>query len=399
MKWHAHNIEQMVGGLLAGCAVIWSFAHILRHLRWNRTKLWRCTARILVVVPIYALSAWGCLMLEDSERGWAELFTLTREGYEAVAIVSFLQFMLTFLKGPKQLAMALIEKGQAPFQHPWPLRLVLQEYRPGPHFVASVVIGIMQYIPTMFIIFLLNLSIWRFGEMDCCKHWLHRLALAPKLAKAASCAFAMYNLWVFYHVTHMHLEHTRPMLKFLGIKGIVFFTFWQELAIAFMVKLQIVPNYHGSRDKHLWSQHQIADGIKNMLLCIEMLAFSELHRRAYPYDEFESHGGYEIVRSPKGDNTEIKTFGVKSEALDREDLPSVTCRAFRIPHPFDLIELWSEVVELRFGCWRPGRGCGQLSVPPAVEAGEHGGEENGEAEGTDPMPPPHRGQGLELQPL
>mmetsp|Transcript_24918 Transcript_24918/g.48541 ORF Transcript_24918/g.48541 Transcript_24918/m.48541 type:complete len:458 (+) Transcript_24918:111-1484(+) len=377
----AHNFEQIAGGVVAGIAVLWSSAHILRHLRWNKTKLWRCTARILVVVPIYALSAWGCLMLEDSERGWAELFTLTREGYEAVAIVSFMQFMLTFLKGPKHLAKLLVERGQAPFRHPWPLRLVLRPYQPGPHFVAAVVVGIMQYIPTMFIIFMINLSIWKFGEMDCCR-LLHRMALLPKIAKAASCAFAMYNLVLFYHQTHTHLEHIRPVLKFMGIKGIVFFTFWQELVIALLVRLQVVPN----PKTHLhneWTQAEIADGIKNMLLCIEMMGFAELHRRAYPYDEFELPGsclGMQSLSMPQEHCTEKQpgpsVLG-KVSVLDLAAAPagfisgiqqrvlgwivaiqwrltgpepataSAAIRAVRIPQLFDLIELWSEVAELR----------------------------------------------------
>jgi len=382
-----------------------------------------CTARILVVVPIYALSAWGCLMLEDSERGWAELFTLTREGYEAIAIVSFMQFMLTFLKGPKHLARVLVESGQEPFRHPWPLRLVLRPYQPGPHFVAAVVVGIMQYIPTMFIIFLLNLSIWRFGETDCCR-WLHRVALVPKLAKAASCAFAMYNLVLFYHQTHTHLEHIRPVLKFMGIKGIVFFTFWQELVIAVLLRLQVVPN----PKTHLhneWTQAEIADGIKNMLLCIEMVGFSELHRRAYPYDEFDRPGDYGCTgqqqelqqqqqqmkqplpgngvsgctvgscnsvmpqelcteRQPgatvlgKGSARDLATSpvsfisGVQQRVLGwcmvvqwrltghEPTIASAAIRAVRIPQLFDLIELWSEVAELR----SEGQGSPSQAAPP-----------------------------------
>lgn len=346
-----------------------------------------------MVVPIYALSAWGCLMLEDSERGWAELFTLTREGYEAIAIVSFMQFMLTFLKGPKQLAKNLVERGQEPFRHPWPLRLILRPYQPGPHFVAAVVVGIMQYIPTMFIIFMLNLSIWRFGEMDCCR-MLHRIALLPKLAKAASCAFAMYNLVLFYHQTHTHLEHIRPVLKFMGIKGIVFFTFWQELVIALLVRLQVVPN----PKTHLhneWTQAEIADGIKNMLLCIEMLGFSELHRRAYPYDEFERPGSCESMQSwstpqelssekhpghsvlGKGSVLDLATApgGFMSGKLQRvlgwcvaahlrltgpePATASAAIRAVRIPQLFDLIELWSEVAELR----SEGQGTPPMTAP------------------------------------
>jgi len=250
----------------------------------------------------------------------------------------------------------------------------------------------MQYIPTMFIIFMLNLSIWKFGEVDCCRS-LHRLALLPKLAKALSCAFAMYNLVLFYHQTHTHLEHIRPVLKFMGIKGIVFFTFWQELVIALLVRLQVVPN----PKTHLhneWTQAEIADGIKNLLLCVEMLGFSELHRRAYPYDEFERPGSTENLQTwstPQefcAEKQSGPTVMGKVSVLDLTTAPagfisgmqqrmlawfmaawrltgpepaaaSAATRAVRIPQLFDLIQLWSEVAELR------SEGKGSLPLTPS----------------------------------
>lgn len=336
MIWRAHSSEQVAAGALTFCAVLLSTVHIFMHLRWNRTKLWRCTCRILAIVPIYSLDAWGCLMLEANDFGWAELLTLLREVYESMAIVSFMQFILTFLHGPKHLAQELEKKHPEPFQHPIVLRWFLPKYRPGAHFVACVVLGILQYIPVMLLIFVVNFGFWILSEQDVQLEWLMRLTLIPKLLKAGSCALAMYHLALFYHKVHDELGTIRPVLKFMGIKGIVFFTFWQELFIAIFVKVNVIPPSERNKQDHLWGQMQIADGIKNLLLCGEMLVFAELHRRAYPYNP------YEELEEEHGHQGQL----LRSSSLDRLGTPRVDHRMSRIHSPTDLLDLYKEVMDL-----------------------------------------------------
>jgi len=317
-------------------AVLISCIQIFMHLRCNKTKLWMCTCRILAIVPIYSLNAWGCLMLEGNDFRLAELLTFMREVYESLAIVSFMQFMLTFLSGPKRLAEELAKK-EEPFQHPLPMRWLLPKYRPGPHFVSCIVLGVLQYIPVMFAIFVTNAVFWILSKEDLDSIWLQRLTLIPKLLKAGSCAVAMYHLALFYSMVREQLKEIRPILKFLGIKGIVFFTFWQELVITILVRCDVIPHQDKINEEELWGQIEIADGIKNFLLCGEMFFFAELHRRAYPFDPYEEltaeKGPHMLLRSPSLDVT--------------TDTPRASRRAYRIPFLNDLIDLHREVVHLR----------------------------------------------------
>jgi hypothetical protein len=51
------------------------------------------------------------------------------------------------------------------------------------------------------------------------------------LAMNISVALAFYGLLKFYHGTEKDLEWCDPWPKFLCIKGVVFMTFWQGIAI------------------------------------------------------------------------------------------------------------------------------------------------------------------------
>lgn len=50
-----------------------------------------------------------------------------------------------------------------------------------------------------------------------------------------SVSLALYSLVVFYHVFAKELEPHKPLAKFMFIKGIVFFCFWQVIKCATMV--------------------------------------------------------------------------------------------------------------------------------------------------------------------
>jgi Organic solute transporter Ostalpha len=51
--------------------------------------------------------------------------------------------------------------------------------------------------------------------------------MVMSLVVGCSQMWALYVLLLFYSVTHKEMGHVHPMGKFLAIKSVVFFSWWQ----------------------------------------------------------------------------------------------------------------------------------------------------------------------------
>lgn len=91
-----------------------------------------------------------------------------------------------------------------------------------------------------------------------------------------SVMIAFYGLLSFYYATEKHISMYNPWPKFLCIKGVVFVTFWQSIAIETMSTFGM-------------TSEEEADQIQNFLICIEMLLASIAHYYIFPYEEWEEN--------------------------------------------------------------------------------------------------------------
>ena len=92
----------------------------------------------------------------------------------------------------------------------------------------------------------------------------------------------MYWLVMFYQATKESLAPFNPLPKFLCIKGVLFFSYWQSVIITILVKLGIIteiPLIH-------YSVNHVATTIQNGLICIEMVGFAIAHSYAFSAHPF-----------------------------------------------------------------------------------------------------------------
>ena len=100
-----------------------------------------------------------------------------------------------------------------------------------------------------------------------------------------STAVAFTGLLKFYHAVDTDLAWCRPFAKFLCIKGVVFMTFWQGMALKIMAQTTDVGGGGDTADS--WSEQ-----VQNFLICLEMLLFSIAHFYCFPVDEWQP--GYKV---------------------------------------------------------------------------------------------------------
>lgn len=88
----------------------------------------------------------------------------------------------------------------------------------------------------------------------------------------------MYCVIQFYVQLKNELSSHKPFLKVLAIKGVIFLSFWQTMAISVGTgEFDIIS------PTATLAYPDIAVGIPSLLLCIEMLLFSIMHIWAYPW--------------------------------------------------------------------------------------------------------------------
>jgi len=93
---------------------------------------------------------------------------------------------------------------------------------------------------------------------------------------------AMYCLVAFYATMKADLQPFKPLLKFLAIKFVIFFSFWQLVVVAGLVKIGVV------KATTYWTADNVATGIQNMLIDIEMVLASILHLYCFSHKEYLS---------------------------------------------------------------------------------------------------------------
>lgn len=105
---------------------------------------------------------------------------------------------------------------------------------------------------------------------------------------------ALYSLVMFYHGAVKLLQPLKPLQKFLSIKLIIFFTFWQKLVLVGLKHYEMLPVGNLYQDQYMNSSHVTegngtifsewnddisseekfndlaSAGIQNLLICIEM---------------------------------------------------------------------------------------------------------------------------------
>lgn len=170
---------------------------------------------------------------------------------------------------------------------------------PGEEFLIKVKRCVIQYIiikPSMAIIaVLLHLGdFYHHGSFS-----IYHGYLWVSLIVNFSAFLALYWLFTFFEAIRKIIASYSPISKFLAIKLLIFFIFWQSVAISFIYYFNVIPAV-----SHL-SVHESAGLLNNFIISFEIVVLSICHIRIFAYDEFKK-------KDDKATDVKLKRVIVKS---------------------------------------------------------------------------------------
>eukprot|EP00270_Netrium_digitus_P003577 TRINITY_DN1416_c0_g1_i1.p1 TRINITY_DN1416_c0_g1~~TRINITY_DN1416_c0_g1_i1.p1 ORF type:complete len:348 (-),score=82.50 TRINITY_DN1416_c0_g1_i1:275-1183(-) len=252
---------------------------IAQHLTsWSSPRQQRPIICIILMVPVFAVDSYiGLLEMPGSEVGSTVLHSV-KECYEAFVIAQFLVLMYGYMGVEKDKSAPLPDsmKGRK-FHYSLPFSLFMGAEGD----VDRRSLGFMSLWATQFVFIRPVLSVIicileLFNAYEPPLSWLFTLIFNVSVTVAVSA------LLMFYHTFHEELAPHNPFIKFLCIKGVVFFSFWQGMVVSGLAALGIIHEGHFP-----YTVTQVKEATQNFLICLEMLAFAFIFRKAFSSSEFE----------------------------------------------------------------------------------------------------------------
>lgn len=258
------------------------------------------------MVPIYSIQSWLSLRF----HGGRIYIDLLRDLYEAYVIQSFLYYLMELLGGEDTLVQILQAKDQHHGNHPPPMSWIFPPWQMGFEFMIRCKHGVLQYVvlktmATVATAILEPIGLYGEGTFDFTKGFLY-ISFVINISQMT----ALYVLVKFYHAMSENLRkpvNWHPMGKFLCIKGVVFFTWWQGVLIA-VLKNNGLINGIGN-----WAKEDVANGLQDYLICVEMFCFAIAHSFTFTHKEYlpnrlsSSDGGQggDVYGDEEGDEDNI----------------------------------------------------------------------------------------------
>ncbi|KAI8342931.1 organic solute transporter Ostalpha-domain-containing protein [Chlamydoabsidia padenii] len=224
------------------------------------------------MVPIYGISTFISLISLNTAF-YVDTF---RDIYEAFVIYAFFNLLLNKLGGERALIIML--HSRPPSENFFPGTLWSRDIYVGdPYTFLFVKRGILQFVyvkPLLAIVTMVLKATGNYqdGEISWSSSYLY-LTFFYNL----SVCLSLWCLMVFFYATKKDLVGFRPLPKFLCVKAIIFFSFWQSVIVALLVSFGAI------RDD---GPEHISVAIQDFLICIEMVPFAIAHSFAFSFEDY-----------------------------------------------------------------------------------------------------------------
>ncbi|KAL2456821.1 Protein of unknown function (DUF300) [Abeliophyllum distichum] len=238
---------------------------------WKNPKEQKAILIIIMMAPVYAINSFVGLLDYRGSKPFFMLMESVKDCWEALVIAKFLALMYSYLNISTTKNIVPDEIKGREIHRSFPMTLFLpSKTHLDIHTIRSLKYWTLQFVIIRPICSILMITLRILGIYPSWISWTFTVILN------LSFALAMYSLVVFYRVFAKELKPHRPLAKFICIKGIVFFSFWQGVVLNILVAMGIIRSYHFWLD----TEH-VEEAIQNVLVCLEMVIFSVFQQYAF----------------------------------------------------------------------------------------------------------------------
>lgn len=253
--------------IAAAFALVVAMFNIMKHLmNYTRPEFQKSLIRIIFIVPVYSAS---CLSLAFPD--YSIVVESIRDCWEAVVIYEFLRLILAYCGG-ESACLTVIMKNPGSITHMFPLNWCFRPIRLDSRFMRLCKQLTLQFVFIKPVMAIVNIVMFSECMLDNSIYYVTQL-----IVYNVSYSLSLYGLLLFYFGTHHHpgLASRKPLTKFIGVKLIIFATYYQGLLV------QLVPGFN----KHY------LEALNSFIFCFEMIFFALFYLWAFGWQEYVDDGG------------------------------------------------------------------------------------------------------------
>ncbi|KAL3850771.1 hypothetical protein ACJIZ3_012653 [Penstemon smallii] len=248
------------------------------YMSWKKAKEQKAIVIIVLMAPLYAIDSYvGLLDIRGSETFFTFLDSI-KECYEALVMAKFLGLMYTYLNISISKNIVPDEIKGREIHHSFPMTL----FQPHTVRLDHKNLKLLKDWTWQFVVIRPVCSVLMIALqlLDLYPGWLSTIFT---FILNVSVSLALYSLVIFYHVFAKELAPHKPLAKFLCVKGIVFFCFWQGILLDILVAIGVI------KSNHFWLDVEHLQGaLQNILVIVEMVFFSLFMQYAYTAEPYRT---------------------------------------------------------------------------------------------------------------
>ena len=272
LTWVTSKPALIAAGITSLIAIVLATRDIRAHTqKYERPRLQRPIIRLLFMLPFYGVLSFASLLLPEMRF---VLLTI-RDSYEAFALYQFMSLMVAYAGGEGQLIYALEQKRYKGL-HLYPC-CCLPLFKLNRDFFLRCKRLILQYAlikpsSSFLALTMTPLGLYREASYE----WFSNLYPWLMCINNVSISYALYYLVLFEIECERELAYCKAGIKFLCIKSIIFFAFWQSWLIGILIPMGLF--YMGDTPEE---QEFTTATLLEWLICIELAPISITHHFAF----------------------------------------------------------------------------------------------------------------------